>query len=239
MAKSLLKDFRIAGDVIDAVAGNVAFQNSSGSIPDESPPVGSPIEEAEPEAEVETTELPETVAVAGLTCERDGLFLVFTIAGTTYRIGGVKPLFVTSLRVNIRASNGGTSYYDSIDLYAARGRASFAQAVNRAWGAEPVRIERDLVMILEHLEKERDEALRVGAKRAVVEMTGEEKELGLALLRDPALFDRVVDDLSSLGYVGEELNKQLLYLCASSRKLADPIGLDLSQSARKSFLVDA
>ena len=122
--------------------------------------------EAEAEAEVETPELPETVA--GLTCERDGLFLVFTIAGTTYRIGGVKPLFVTSLRVNIRASNGGTSYYDSIDLYAARGRVSFAQAVNRAWGAEPVRIERDLVMILEHLEKERDEAMRVGAKRAVV-----------------------------------------------------------------------
>ena len=254
MAKSLLKDFRIAGDVIDAVAGNVAkqnaeepitvsFLNSSGLVPEESPPAGrtniQPVA-IEPEAEGETTEPPETVAVAGLTCERDGLFLVFTIAGTTYRIGGVKPLFVTSLRVNIRASNGSTSYYDSIDLYAARGRASFAQAVNRAWGAEPVRIERDLVMILEHLEKERDEAMRVGSKRATVEMTGEEKELGLLLLRDPRLFDRVVDDLSSLGYVGEELNKQLLYLCASSRKLADPISvLILSQSASgKSFLVD-
>jgi len=244
MAKSMLKGFRISGDVIDAVAdASDSLANSSGSIPEESPPAGRTNiqrEAPEPEAKVETPELPETVSIAGLTCERDGLFLVFKIAGTSYRIGGVKPLFVTSLRVNIRASNGGTSYYDSIDLYAARGRSSFAQAVNRAWGAEPVRIERDLVMILEHLEKERDEALRVGSKRATVEMTGEEKELGLALLRDPRLFDRVVDDLSSLGYVGEELNKQLLYLCASSRKLADPISvLILSQSASgKSFLVD-
>jgi len=192
-----------------------------------------------PKPEVQLPNSPAPVA-AGLTCERDGLFLVCSIAGTSYRIGGVKPLFVTSLRVNIRASNGGTSYYDSIDLYASRGRSSFAQGVNRAWGAEPVRIERDLVLILEHLEKERDQALRVGSKRVAVEMTGEERELGLALLRDPRLFDRLVDDLSGLGYVGEELNKQLLYLCASSRKLDDPISvLILSQSASgKSFLVD-
>ncbi|MFA5810487.1 MAG: hypothetical protein WC935_09200, partial [Thermoleophilia bacterium] len=63
---------------------------------------------------------------------------------------------------------------------------------------------------------------------------------GLELLRDPALFDRIDTDLSALGYVGERLNKWLLYLCASSRKLDDPISvLILSQSASgKSFLVD-
>ena len=43
-----------------------------------------------------------------------------------------------------------------------------------------------------------------------------------------------------MGYVGEELNKILLYLCASSRKLDDPISvLIISQSASgKSYLVD-
>ena len=46
--------------------------------------------------------------------------------------------------------------------------------------------------------------------------------------------------MTTLGYVGEDLNKQLLYLCASSRKLDDPISvLIISQSASgKSFLVD-
>lgn len=174
------------------------------------------------------------------TASRDGLFHVFRVSGTTYRLGGVKPLLVTSLRVNIRATNGNVSYYDSIDLYASRGRSSFAQGVYRAWGAEPVRIERDLILILVYLEKERDESLRVSSTREVVEMTAEEREAGLELLRDPSLFDRIARDLASLGYVGEELNKQLLYLCASSRKLDDPISvLILSQSASgKSFLVD-
>jgi len=252
MAKTLLSGFRISGDVIDAVAdASDSSSHASGSIPEASPPAGltnqkpshSPrTDETGSEAEpaVVSSDPPEAIPVPALTCERDGLFLVFTIAGTRYRVGGVKPLFVTSLRVNVRASNGGMSYYDSIDLYSSRGRASFAQGVNRAWGAEPVRIERDLVMILEWLEKERDEALRVGSKRQAVEMTDADRELGLALLRDPRLFDRVVDDLSALGYVGEELNKQLVYLCASSRKLDDPISvLILSQSASgKSFLVD-
>jgi len=260
MAKTMLKDFRISGDVIDAVI------NSRERSSVEPPPVGAPREEI-PEANAfdYAVDLEADAAVtnsddladdpvdvdesdadapddtpASLTFERDGLFHVFRVAGTTYRLGGVKALFVTSLRVNVRASNGKVSYYDSIDLYAARARSSFAQAVNRAWGAEPVRIERDLVMILEYLEKERDEALRVGTKREAVEMTAAERETGLELLRDPRLFDRVASDLTALGYVGEELNKHLLYLCASSRKLDDPISvIILSQSASgKSFLVD-
>lgn len=177
---------------------------------------------------------------AALSFERDGLFHVFRLSGTTYRLGGVKALFVTSLRVNVRATNGKVSYYDSIDLYAARSRASFAQGVYRAWGAEPGRIERDLVLILEFLEKERDDVLHAGVKKDAVQMSAAERAAGLSLLRDPRLFERIVDDLSTLGYVGEELNKQLVYLCASSRKLDDPVSvIILSQSASgKSFLVD-
>ena len=250
MAKSLLGSFRIGSDVIDAVADSLSRTELSSALfpilplsasagtPDETPPpVRQTAVAQEAETEAETGEISDAGA---LTCERDGLFLVFTIGGTTYRLGGVKPLFVTSLRVNIRASYGKVSYYDSIDLYAARGRSSFAQAVNRAWNAEPLRVERDLVLILEHLEKERDEALRVGNKKAVIEMSASDRELGYSLLSDRNLFTRIVDDLSALGYMGEDLNKQLLYLCASSRKLDDPISvLILSQSASgKSFLVD-
>ncbi len=265
MAKSLLNKFRIAGDVIDAVANaaesdrlqadepiTIVFPSALAStLAETPPPVGdrsndSDADEKLPESEEASTDASAGASAdesdfSGLTFEKDGLFQVFHIAGTTYRLGGVKPLFVTSLRVNIRAGNGKVSYYDSIDLYAARGRSSFSQAVNRAWGAEPLRIERDLILILEYLERERDESLRVGSKRATVEMSAVDRELGLELLRDKHLFDRVIDDLTSLGYIGEELNKQLLYLCASSRKLDDPISvLILSQSASgKSFLVDS
>jgi hypothetical protein len=180
---------------------------------------------------------------------KDGLFEVFTIGDLEYRLGGVKPLFVTSLRVNIRVkaeqssgeqSSGEKHYYDSLDLYLARSRTAFAASLERTVGAEPARVERDLVRILAFLEKERDAALLRGNRQETKELSSAEREAGMTLLNDPALFTRIVDDLSALGYVGEDLNKQLLYLCATSRKREDPLSvIILSQSASgKSYLVD-
>ena len=72
------------------------------------------------------------------------------------------------------------------------------------------------------------------------ELTEEERQLGMEFLTSPELFDQIAADMETLGYVGEELNKLLVYIAASSRKLEDPISiLILSQSASgKSFLVD-
>jgi hypothetical protein len=172
--------------------------------------------------------------------KKDGLFEVFTIGDLEYRLGGIKPLFVISLRVNIRVRSGGKSYYDSLDLYAARSRAAFASSLERTVGAESARVERDLVRILVFLEKERDAALLRGKCKEAQEISSIEKEMGMALLKDSNIFKRIVDDLSALGYVGEDLNKQLLYLCATSRKRESPLSvLILSQSASgKSYLVD-
>jgi len=172
--------------------------------------------------------------------KKEGLFEVFTIGDLCYRLGGVKPLFVTNLRVNIRVNGGDKNYYDSLDLYLARSRTAFASSLQHTVGAERARVERDLVRILAFLERERDAVLLRGKGQEVKEMTEVEKEAGLSLLNDPALFTRIVDDLSSLGYVGEDINKQLLYLCASSRKRDNPLSvLILSQSASgKSYLVD-
>jgi hypothetical protein len=249
MAKALLSEFRISGDVIDRVAIPLPFEapltsNSVGTtVPAESPPAGaSPLGVAAASTAATEGDSSENVAAAGneLRFERDGLFQVFTIGELSYRVGGVRQLFVTSLKVNIRASCDGSSYYDSLDLYAAKARTGFAQALARTFGTELARVEKDLVLILEYLERERDEALRMGNKKAAVEVSAADRELGLSLLRDPELFTRIVDDMSSLGYVGEDLNKQLVYLAASSRKLDDPISvLILSQSAAgKSYLVE-
>lgn len=105
---------------------------------------------------------------------KEGLFTIFETEDTNYRIGGIKPLFVTSLRVNIRAGNGNLSYYDSIDLYARRGRVSFAQGLYRTWGIDPQRVEIDLIKILEWLEKERDERLLNKNKLSKTELSEED-----------------------------------------------------------------
>jgi len=247
MAKALLAEFRIGGDVIDRLAPQAVAvpdtdllfpPNSVGSeATAESPPAGGAQEAADTEGERSGD---DAAAPSELRFERDGLFHLFTVGDIAYRVGGVRQLFVTSLKVNIRATSGGGSYYDSLDLYAAKARSGFAQALARTFGTELARVEKDLVLILEHLEKERDEALKSGNRRAAVVMSAADRELGLSLLRDPRIFERIVDDMSSLGYVGEDLNKQLVYLAASSRKLDDPISvLILSQSAAgKSYLVE-
>jgi len=258
MAKNLLSGYSIGGDIIDRVLVETPKNGKTHSdiplsLPPENPVVakataGSPHVVASPEEpeghEPSTTDTSApaiTTDQAAFSVKKEGLFHVFRINQTMYRVGGVKPLFVTSLRVNLRAVSSDQTYYDTIDLYSARARSSYASALHRAWGLEPLRVERDLVAILEYLETERDAQLRSQSVKPVVTLSAEDRERGMAFLRDPALFTRIVDDLSELGYVGEDLNKQLLYLCASSRKLDDPISvLILSQSASgKSFLVDS
>ena len=253
MAKALLREFKIGGDVIDRVAvapvaaAPVPSKFSSlnsvrTTVPAESPPAGAPPVAVAIQATDTSSAAAAPVAAASeeLRFERDGLFQVFTIGALEYRVGGVRQLFVTSLKVNIRASTGGSSYYDSLDLYAAKSRSGFAQALARTFGTELARVEKDLVLILEYLERERDEALKTGNRKAVAPVSAADRELGLSLLRDSRLFERIVEDMSALGYVGEDLNKVLVYLAASSRKLDDPISvLILSQSAAgKSYLVD-
>ena len=246
MARSFLKDYSIGKDIID----NVEAENFPSSLVSKEtelpPPAGTTSKDRAAEGKEEVTEDHEKRTdcenenLRNISVHKEGLFTVFETGGTSYRIGGIKPLFVTSLRVNIRAGNGKVSYYDSIDLYASRGRSSFAQGVYRTWGISPERVEMDLIQILELLEKERDEKLLRKDKTVKQEMSEEEKNLGMNLLQDRNLFRRIIDDMSRMGYVGEELNKILLYLCASSRKLDDPISvLIISQSASgKSYLVD-
>jgi len=62
-------------------------------------------------------------------------------------------------------------------------------------------------------------------------MNDAERSKALAFLRRPDLLDQVTRDVDTLGYVGEETNKRLLYLIAISRKLPDPLSaIVLSQS---------
>jgi energy-coupling factor transporter ATP-binding protein EcfA2 len=247
MAKALLSEYKIGGDVIDRVTAAAPE-----AAPEAEPLPLAPLPpHSAGSAALEQGDSPESKAAGGtskaaatttgeLGCERDGLFHQFTIGEMSYRVGGVRQLFVTSLKVNIRASSGGASYYDSLDLYAAKARTGYAQALARSFGVELARAEKDLVLILEYLERERDEALRRGNEKEPVAVSAQDRGLALELLRDPRLFERIAEDLSALGYVGEDLNKELVYLCASSRRLDDPISvLILSQSAAgKSYLVE-
>ena len=173
--------------------------------------------------------------------QRQGPRYVFENPALRYRLLGVRSAFVSSLRVNVRAECAGSSYLDNVDLYSARSRALFSSAAAAALSLEAPRVEKDLFFIVDYLEAERDRELLQASTTERPELSDEERKAGMELLESPDLFDRIASDLSALGYVGEELNKQLLYIAASSRKMADPISVViLSQSASgKSLLVES
>ncbi len=163
----------------------------------------------------------------------------FTIDDLLYRLSGVKEVFITHLKVVVKAVFNDDFFVDTVDLCAFRSRSSFASHLSGKFGVEASRIERDLLHILEYLEKEREKNLSP-EKEKERELTESEIDLGMKLLKSSNLFKQIVEDMNLLGYVGEDLNKQLMYLCASSRKMDDPISVLLTaQSASgKSYLVD-
>jgi DNA primase catalytic core len=72
------------------------------------------------------------------------------------------------------------------------------------------------------------------------EITEEEEQQALVLLKDPDLIKKVADITSQLGCVGEDNNKIIIYLTMTSRILCRPISLIVKgeSSGGKSFLVE-
>lgn len=169
---------------------------------------------------------------------KEGRF-TFTFKDTVYRVAGVKEVFVSNLRVNIRAEKKSKNYLDNVDLYSARSRKGFTERLASTLDIKEIQAEKHISQMIEHLETVRDEAFEDEEETEVV-LSAEDKELGLSFLTNTNMFDEIVKDTEELGYVGESLNKQLIYLAASSRLLDDPISVTvISESASgKSYLID-
>jgi hypothetical protein len=161
--------------------------------------------------------------------ERDGLGYAARVQST----------LMGRLRVTVKVTRGELFHVDTLDLYASRSRSEFARRVSKVFSVEAASVEPALLSLVVLAEKkaERDLDEPVASPAA---MTDGDRAEALALLKRPDLLDQVARDVDSLGYVGEETNKRLLYLVAISRKLEDPLSaVILSQSgAGKSGLTE-
>lgn len=172
---------------------------------------------------------------------KDDSGCTFKKNGITYRVWfNSQDVFITNLRVMMRVEYDTHKHFDSFDLYSSKQRKHFSNDAAYAFNIEPRRIEKDLLDILDYLEKDRDSRLREGGVSSNASMTCEEREAGLKFLASPDVFDQIIADMETMGYVGEDNNKQLLYIAASSRIMDDPISvLVVSQSASgKSLMAD-
>ena len=196
--------------------------------PPKQPPVASPQPPAPKEIEAEVKE--------------NGI--VIEIGNRIYRVRGLeKNLAFDVLKLNIMARRDEAFYVDTFDLYAAKARAVFIREAARELGFDPEVIKRDLGKVLLKLESLQDKHIEdtLAVKDETIELTDKDKAAALDLLKQPNLIERILSDFDACGVVGEETNKLVGYLAATSRKLDKPLAVVIqsSSAAGKSSLMDA
>lgn len=165
--------------------------------------------------------------------------LILSVEDRTYELRAVPSKTYSQMKLPVKLTVGKSYFLDSVDLLSARARAGFAGRCAAHFAVPEAILERDLYLILQAIDSYQKEQRQTN-KPEKIELTEEEKAEALNFLKQTDLMDRIVEDMETIGYVGEAANKKLGYLIAVSRKLSEPLsGVILSQSGSgKSFLAE-
>lgn len=172
--------------------------------------------------------------------------VVITLGDRRYRVRGLhKNLSFEQLKVNVLvARTDNTAFHvDTLDLYSARHRGVYMKQAAIELCVEEKAIRCDLGQVLLKLEALQEAQIEAALKpdKPTVTLNDREREAALELLNDPNLMDRILNDFSRCGVVGEETNKLVGYLACVSRKLDKPLAVIIqsTSAAGKSALMDA
>ncbi|WP_303309317.1 DNA primase [Escherichia coli] len=167
--------------------------------------------------------------------------LMVALPGERWTIRGVsrKPN-AAAMKVNAQVldTESGVVFADSVDMMSARSRGGYARAAAAELGLAEGELRRSLGKVLLALEHWQSAPQ---PENAAPEMTPEDRDAALELLRDECLASRIVADMAACGVVGESTNLTAAYLAAVSRKLDRPLAvlIQSSSAAGKSSLMDA
>jgi len=212
--------------------------------------VSLPVDEARPvEAlrELPAAAMPASAAAEPLSEEGEQQ-LVVVYGERRYRVRGWPRQLGEALKVNVLVSgvegvSAETLHVDTLDLYQAKQRAAFAKLAAAELSVEEPIIQHDLgrlLLKLETLIEQRANAAQA-ATPAPAAMSEAERVAALALLKDPRLAERIIEDVERIGLVGEPANALTAYLACVSRKLAAPLAvlIQSTSAAGKSTLMEA
>jgi DNA primase catalytic core len=214
------------------------------------PPTAAPAVEAPTEEVFSLAAVPVPAAPQiDVQVEMRGEDVVLKFGDREYRARGLKKnTSAELLRVNLRVmgvnAHGDVALHvDTLELNASRQRMAFIKQAAEELGIKEEIIRHDVGKVLLKLEEVRDAQLAeaLEPKEPEIKLTENERAEALALLRDPRLLDRIVEDFARCGVVGEETNKLVGYLGAVSRHLDAPLAVIVqsSSAAGKSSLMDA
>jgi DNA primase len=127
-------------------------------------------------------------------------------------------------------------HLDTVDLYSNRSRLLFAKACASLFAEKEELVVEDITKLIELGESWEPEK-----GSTVPLMNRSEEEEALEFLKDTSLFNRLLSDFETIGLTGEEGNKLMGYLAATSRKLDEPLSILIQSrsAAGKSTLQDA
>lgn len=167
--------------------------------------------------------------------------IIFANCELNYRLRGLFDNTGTSLRVVLTADKSGQHHTDRFDLYTAKSRASFTYRAANRLEIPSAKIDEDLDALIPMLETLLAEGKNKSEKpKGPPPISETEKQEAMRLLKSKNLINRLAVDLETVGYVGEERNKQLGYLIATSRKLPKPLSAIIrsESGAGKSYLME-
>jgi DNA primase catalytic core len=226
---------------------SLAAEAAPGAVP--AAPSAEPLAaERVPEPPPATPPIQATTSPAPVAAEVREDEVVFRAGDRRYRVRGMrKNLSYEALRVNLLVSRegaaGGGFHVDTVDLYSARQRGAFEKQAAHELGVTEEVVHKDLCKVLLELERLQEAQIKEGLepKEKAVVIGDAERAAALELLRDPKLVERILADFERCGVIGEEVNKLVGYLAATSRKLEEPLAVIIqsSSAAGKSSLMEA
>jgi DNA primase len=173
--------------------------------------------------------------------EKTDTGLVVQYGDRRYDVRGITREGV-KLKATIKAVRGEKTaqrfHLDTVDLYSNRSRLFFAKACAVLFSEKEEIITEDVTRLIDLAE-----AWTPSNKDAssAPKMTKSEEDEALDFLKDPELFSRILIDFETVGITGEDANKLMGYLSATSRKLDEPLSILIQSrsAAGKSTLQDA
>ncbi len=222
------------GDTEDERGRDGDLSSAAKAAPPSSPPPSSPV---------------PSPPSGGPVVRVEGEELRVEVEDRRWRIRGLgKASSYELLRVNVLVARahprrGEVFHVDSLDLYSARARGVFARQAGEELGVAEELIARDLGRVLLACEEHAERAVREAQapREPEVQLSEQERERALGLLKDPGLVERIVADFERVGMVGEQNNCLIGYLAAVSRKLDRPLAVIVqsTSAAGKSALQEA
>ena len=204
----------------------------------------APVKESKAQPAIEVTASPTPATPTEVEATIGDKEISFTFGNRAYRVRGFEKVSTSeTMKVNLLVRREELFHVDTFDLYASRARGAFIKEASTELHFDEQVIKRDLGKILLKLEQLQDKQLASmeEAKSKTIELSEEDQQAALELLKSPNLIERILGDFAACGVVGEETNKLVGYLAVTSRKLDRPLAVIIqsSSAAGKSSLMDA